>query len=54
MAGAMAGLVYSLHCPEIAYAFLAVWYVAAMAVMAAMLPARRAAGVDAAEVLREE
>ena len=34
MAGAMSGLVYSLHCPETAYAFLAVWYVAGMAVMA--------------------
>lgn len=34
MAGAIAGLVYSLHCPETAYAFLAVWYVAGMAVMA--------------------
>lgn len=33
MAGAMSGLVYSLHCPETAYAFLAVWYVAGMAVM---------------------
>ena len=33
MAGAIAGLVYSLHCPETAYAFLAVWYVAGMAVM---------------------
>lgn len=34
MAGAIAGLVYSLHCPETAYAFLAVWYVAGMALMA--------------------
>lgn len=34
MAGAMSGLVYSLHCPENAYAFLAVWYVAGMALMA--------------------
>jgi hypothetical protein len=33
MAGAIAGLVYSLHCPETAYAFLAVWYVAGMALM---------------------
>ena len=26
VSGAAAGLVYSLHCPETAYAFLAVWY----------------------------
>ena len=34
MAGAIAGLVYSLHCTETAYAFVAVWYVAGIAVMA--------------------
>ena len=34
MAGALACLVYSLHCPETAYAFLVVWYVAGMALMA--------------------
>ena len=34
MAAAMSGLVYSLHCPETAYPFLAVWYVAGMALMA--------------------
>jgi hypothetical protein len=33
MAGAMASLVYSLHCIETAYAFVAVWYVAGIAVM---------------------
>ena len=33
MAGAMASLVYSLHCTETAYAFVAVWYVAGIAVM---------------------
>jgi hypothetical protein len=33
MASAMASLVYSLHCPETAYAFLAVWYVAGMVLM---------------------
>jgi hypothetical protein len=33
MAGGLAGLVYSLHCPETAYAFLAVWYVASMGFM---------------------
>jgi hypothetical protein len=36
MAGSLAGLVYSLHCPETAYAFLAVWYVAGMALMASV------------------
>ncbi len=36
MAGSLAGLVYSLHCPETAYAFLAVWYVAGMALMASI------------------
>ena len=34
MAGALASLVYSLHCTETAYAFVAVWYVAGIAVMA--------------------
>jgi hypothetical protein len=34
MAGGLACLVYSLHCPETAYAFLAVWYVAGMLGMA--------------------
>jgi hypothetical protein len=34
MAGGLAGLVYSLHCTETAYAFVAVWYVAGIAVMA--------------------
>ena len=33
MAGALASLVYSLHCTETAYAFVAVWYVAGIAVM---------------------
>lgn len=33
MAGAMASLVYSLHCTETAYAFVAVWYMAGIAVM---------------------
>lgn len=33
MAGAMASLVYSLHCTETAYAFVAAWYVAGIAVM---------------------
>jgi hypothetical protein len=36
MAGGLACLVYSLHCPETAYAFLAVWYVAGMALMASI------------------
>jgi hypothetical protein len=36
MASAMAGLVYSLHCPETAYAFLAIWYVAGMSLMASL------------------
>ncbi|WP_310610391.1 DUF1109 domain-containing protein [Limnohabitans sp.] len=36
MAGGLAGLVYSLHCPETAYAFLAVWYVVGMALMASI------------------
>lgn len=35
MAGALASLVYSLHCTETAYAFVAVWYVAGMALMTA-------------------
>jgi hypothetical protein len=34
MAGSLASLVYSLHCTETAYAFVAVWYVAGIAVMA--------------------
>jgi hypothetical protein len=34
LAGALASLVYSLHCTETAYAFVAVWYVAGIAVMA--------------------
>jgi hypothetical protein len=34
MAGTLASLVYSLHCTETAYAFVAVWYVAGIAVMA--------------------
>jgi hypothetical protein len=34
MAACLACLVYSLHCPETAYSFLAVWYVAGMALMA--------------------
>jgi len=34
MAGTLASLVYSLHCTETAYAFVAVWYVAGMALMA--------------------
>ena len=33
MAGTLASLVYSLHCTETAYAFVAVWYVAGIAVM---------------------
>ena len=33
MAGSLASLVYSLHCTETAYAFVAVWYVAGIAVM---------------------
>jgi hypothetical protein len=33
MAGALASLVYSLHCTETAYAFVAVWYVAGIALM---------------------
>ena len=36
MAGALASLVYSLHCTETAYAFVAVWYVAGMALMTAV------------------
>jgi hypothetical protein len=36
MAGGLACLVYSLHCPETAYAFLAVWYAAGMALMASI------------------
>jgi hypothetical protein len=36
MASAISGLVYSLHCPETAYAFLAVWYVAGMSLMAGL------------------
>jgi hypothetical protein len=34
MAGTLASLVYSLHCTETAYAFVAVWYVVGIAVMA--------------------
>ena len=34
MAGTLASLLYSLHCTETAYAFVAVWYVAGIAVMA--------------------
>jgi hypothetical protein len=34
LAGSLASLVYSLHCTETAYAFVAVWYVAGIAVMA--------------------
>ena len=34
MAGAIASLVYSLHCTETAYAFVAVWYAAGIALMA--------------------
>jgi len=34
LAGGLSCLMYSLHCPETAYAFLAVWYVAGMALMA--------------------
>jgi hypothetical protein len=33
MAGTLASLVYSLHCTETAYAFVAVWYVAGITVM---------------------
>ena len=33
MAGSLASLVYSLHCTETAYAFVAVWYVAGIGVM---------------------
>lgn len=36
MAGALASLVYSLHCTETAYAFVGVWYVAGMTLMAAV------------------
>lgn len=36
LAGALATLVYALHCPEMASPFLAVWYVAGMAIPTAL------------------
>jgi hypothetical protein len=36
LAGALAALVYALHCPEMAAPFLAVWYVVGIAIPAAL------------------
>jgi len=36
LAGALGALVYALHCPEMATPFLAVWYVAGMAIPTAL------------------
>ncbi|MES2977488.1 MAG: DUF1109 domain-containing protein [Pseudomonadota bacterium] len=36
MAGALAALAYSLHCPELAFTFLALWYGAAISAMTAL------------------
>lgn len=36
MSGLLSALVYSLHCPETAFAFLLLWYVAGMAVMSVL------------------
>lgn len=36
LAGALAALVYALHCPEVAFPFLAVWYLLGMLIPAAL------------------
>ena len=36
LAGALATLAYALHCPEMAAPFMAVWYVAGMAIPTAL------------------
>lgn len=36
LAGALGALVYALHCPEVQAPFLAVWYLAGMAIPTAL------------------